>query len=48
MENPRNPDYKAVEDIFLFLSLCHSVVIDKRTDKMNSASPDELALVEGA
>ena len=32
----------------MFLALCHSVIIDKRTNKMNSASPDELALVEGA
>ena len=32
----------------MFLALCHSIVIDKRTGKMNSASPDELALVEGA
>ena len=38
----------ALEEVLLFLSLCHSVVIDKRTGKMNSASPDELALVEGA
>ena len=34
--------------MLLFLALCHSVIIDKRTNKMNSASPDELALVEGA
>ena len=32
----------------VFLALCHSIVIDKRSGKMNSASPDELALVEGA
>ena len=37
-----------MEDVLLFLALCHSIVIDKRTGKMNSASPDELALVEGA
>jgi len=34
--------------VLLFLALCHSIVIDKRTGKMNSASPDELALVDGA
>lgn len=38
----------AVEDILMYLALCHAVVIDKRTGKLNSASPDELALVEGA
>ena len=32
----------------IHLALCHNIVIDKRTGKMNSASPDELALVEGA
>ena len=40
--------FKSVEETLLHLALCHSVVIDKRTSKMNSASPDELALVEGA
>ena len=43
-----NPANKDVECVLLFLALCHSVIIDKRTNKMNSASPDELALVEGA
>ena len=37
-----------VEEVLLHLALCHSVIIDKRTNKMNSESPDELALVEGA
>jgi len=39
---------QSVEESLLHLALCHSVVIDKRTGKMNSASPDELALVDGA
>ena len=34
--------------VLLHVALCHSIIIDKRTGKMNSASPDELALVEGA
>lgn len=34
--------------MLLHLALCHSVIIDNRTGKMNSASPDETALVEGA
>ena len=41
-------DHSAVSDVFLLLALCHSIVIDKRTGKLNSSSPDELALVEGA
>ena len=38
----------SVEEVLLHLALCHSVIIDKRTNKLNSSSPDELALVEGA
>ena len=44
----RDPNSSTAEDVLLALALCHSIVIDKRTGKMNSASPDELALVEGA
>ena len=44
----RHPSHAAVEEMLLHLALCHSIVIDKRTNRMNSASPDELALVEGA
>ena len=39
---------EAVEEVLLHLALCHSVIIDKRTNKLNSSSPDELALVDGA
>ena len=38
---------QSVEDVLLHLALCHSIIIDKRTGKYNSASPDEAALVEG-
>ena len=48
IEDTEHADHGAVSDVLLFLALCHSIVIDKRTKKMNSASPDELALVEGA
>jgi len=30
------------------LALCHAIILDPRTKKYNSSSPDELALVEGA
>ena len=43
-----HPANSSVEEVLLHLALCHSVIIDKRTNKLNSASPDELALVEGA
>ena len=41
-------EYGDEDAILLHVALCHSIIIDKRTGKMNSASPDELALVEGA
>ena len=44
----QSPEHMPIEEVLMFLALCHSVVIDKRTGKLNSASPDELALVEGA
>ena len=47
-EGKSNPEHDGVEKVFLHLALCHNIVIDKRTGKMNAASPDELALVEGA
>ena len=33
--------------MLLHLATCHTIVIDKNTGAYNSASPDELALVEG-
>lgn len=48
VRSPEHESHQPVEEVLMFLSLCHSIVIDKRTNKMNSASPDELALVEGA
>ena len=46
--NPLEQDYGPDVSVLLHVALCHSIIIDKRTGKMNSASPDELALVEGA
>lgn len=34
--------------MLLFLSLCHTIVIDSRSGKYNAQSPDELALVNAA
>lgn len=34
--------------MLLHLAICHTIVVDQRTKKYNSSSPDELALVEGA
>lgn len=45
MKNVLNSE--SPEAVLLHVALCHNIVIDKRTGKMNSASPDELALVEG-
>lgn len=41
-------DCKALDHCMLFLSLCHTIVIDKNTNAYNAASPDELALVNFA
>jgi phospholipid-transporting ATPase len=32
----------------LFLACCHTIIIDQKTKKYNSSSPDELALVNAA
>lgn len=34
--------------MLLHLAVCHTVVIDKQKGVYNAASPDELALVDGA
>ena len=40
-------DEKAIREFMLHIATCHTIVIDKNTGAFNSASPDELALVEG-
>ena len=32
----------------IFLAVCHTIIIDVKTNKYNASSPDELALVEAA
>jgi phospholipid-transporting ATPase len=32
----------------LFLSCCHTIIIDPKSGKLNASSPDELALVNAA
>ena len=39
---------KELEEYLLFLALCHTVVIDERTNSYSASSPDELALVNFA
>ena len=34
--------------VLVFLSACHTIIIDSRKGTYNSASPDELALVNAA
>ena len=41
-------DYDALYNVLLFLSICHTIIIDQKTSKYNAASPDELALVNAA
>lgn len=46
--NYRHADFEALKDVLMHLAVCHTVVIDKVKGVYNAASPDELALVEGA
>lgn len=48
LKDETHSDHNTVSEVFLLIALCHSIVIDRRTGKLNSSSPDELALVEGA
>ena len=41
-------DFKGIQEVMLHLAICHTVVIDKNKGVYNAASPDELALVDGA
>ena len=41
-------EHDPVKDVLMHLAVCHTIVIDKNTGEFNAASPDELALVEGA
>ena len=34
--------------MLIHLSLCHTIILDERTQKYNASSPDELALVNAA
>ena len=42
-----DPD-NILELYLVFLSLCHTIIIDARSGKLNASSPDELALVNAA
>jgi magnesium-transporting ATPase (P-type) len=41
-------EHSSVDAVMMLLALCHTVVIDRRTGKFNSSSPDEIALLQGA
>ena len=43
-----NAEHQGLYDVLMHLAVCHTVVIDKNKGVYNAASPDELALVEGA
>lgn len=42
------PESETLYEVLLHLAVCHTVVVDKNKGIYNAASPDELALVEGA
>ncbi len=48
LKNKYDQDHDGCSAALLHLAVCHSIIIDKRTNQFNSSSPDELALVQGA
>lgn len=44
----KHHDHEALLRVVLFLATCHTIIIDKKKGQYNSASPDELALVNAA
>jgi len=48
IQNVGSEEEAAVREVMLHLASCHTIVIDKNSGEFNAASPDELALVEGA
>ena len=48
LSQTRHAEHAGVRDVLLHLAVCHTVVIDKQKGVYNAASPDELALVDGA
>ena len=48
IRNKNHPENKNINGVLRHLALCHAMILDPRTKKYNSSSPDELALVEGA
>lgn len=41
-------EFAGLNEVFMHLAVCHTVVVDKNKGVYNAASPDELSLVEGA
>lgn len=45
---PGNSEHQYLIKVLIFLSVCHTIVVDGRNKNYNAASPDELALVNAA
>lgn len=48
MADVGHPNHKSLKKVVLHLALCHRIIIDSKKGTYNAASPDELALVNGA
>mmetsp|Transcript_6081 Transcript_6081/g.10321 ORF Transcript_6081/g.10321 Transcript_6081/m.10321 type:complete len:363 (+) Transcript_6081:642-1730(+) len=46
--DPKAPNHEALVRVLVFLSCCHTIIIDQKKGTYNAASPDELALVNAA
>lgn len=45
VNNKEHMEHESVEAVLMHLALCHTVVIDRKSGKFNSSSPDEIALI---
>lgn len=48
IQDTYNKEHAPLAEMLQHLAVCHTVVVDKNKGVYNAASPDELALVEGA
>ena len=48
LDDIHNENHDALIKVLVFLSCCHTIIIDHKKGKYNSSSPDELALINAA
>jgi len=50
VHDPNHESYYKAREVLIFLACCHTIVVENKYGQkiLNSSSPDELALVQGA